>query len=204
MQDANSSYTGNGFDDRERAWELLVRHHETFVRRCVVHQMAANGWRPRNDEIEDLTQEVFVRLFERAARGRPMPERSLRGYLGRMARSAVVDRIRHRTAAKRGDGVRVALEELETSPRAVDPRQTPEEELLGREARRRLRARIAALLPPRGRERCLQILELSVWEGWTYAEIAERLGDLKPASVATVMLRLRRRLSGIGLGDILA
>ncbi|HKD99661.1 MAG TPA: sigma-70 family RNA polymerase sigma factor [Planctomycetota bacterium] len=136
---------------------------------------------------EDLAQEVFVRLLRtRAAyeaRGR------LAVYLDRVARNVWVDHVRARVArpeassidapAASGDGAIAMI--------LAHPGAGPAEALSGRDAARALAALLAKL--PEG-ERA--VLELAVFEGLRYAEIADELSIPEGTVKSRVFSAVRR------------
>src|SRR3546814_20486341 len=66
-----------------------------FAREILVHEGALESFRrrawPNRDELHDLRQEAYVRVYEAAARSRPTPPRA---FLFTPARHLVTDRLR--------------------------------------------------------------------------------------------------------------
>jgi RNA polymerase sigma-70 factor (ECF subfamily) len=139
--------------DREAAIELIERH-EAAIRRLIL-----GLWADR-DEVEDLCQEVFLRLMENLPRLTP-PD-SLRPWLYRTAINLVRDRARKRRVRQwlrlvDWPGARPAVEETEA--------QAERQELI-----ERLREAISRLRP-----------------AWREVVVLRDLLDLSPAESAEVL-----------------
>ena len=145
-------------------------------------------------EAEDVLQEVFVRVWDRAdsynpALGTPA------AWLVRISRNRAIDRLRSRT-------VRAGIHapEIERPEQAPDPesRADPEQSAASSEERRVIVNAIAAL-PPEQRS----LIESAFYEGYTQSELAERfdlsLGTVK-TRIRTGMQSLRRALAALGGG----
>lgn len=137
-----------------------------FVREVLVHEQALMRFLRRNwrdhDEIHDLRQEVYVRVYEAATRRMPDSPKS---FLFATARNLLVDRVRHQrivpiTAVGDIEQLHVMEDELE-----------PARWLGGREALARL-ARALDRLP----DRCREVVWLRRIEDLPQKEIARRLG----------------------------
>jgi len=137
-----------------------------FVREVLVHEQALMRFLRRNwrdhDEIHDLRQEVYVRVYEAATRRLPDSPKS---FLFATARNLLVDRVRHQrivpiTAVGDIEQLNVMEDELE-----------PARWLGGREALARL-ARALDRLP----DRCREVVWLRRIEDLPQKEIARRLG----------------------------
>src|SRR5213078_2478908 len=123
---------------------------------------------------EELTQDVFVTAWRKAARFDPARGR-LSTWLMTIAHNLAIDRLRHERGA--GRPVLVLVDEM--------PEPAPSEEesqLIDRETARRA---LAGLSPS---ER--QLLSLAYFHGWTAREIAEADG----IPLGTVKTRLRTSL----------
>jgi RNA polymerase sigma-70 factor (ECF subfamily) len=137
-----------------------------FVREVLVHEQALmrflrRNWRDR-DEVPDLRQEVYTRVYESATRRMPDSPKS---FLFATARNLLVDRVRHQrivpiTAVGDIEQLHVMQDELE-----------PSRWLGGREALARL-ARALDRLP----DRCREVVWLRRIEDLPQKEIARRLG----------------------------
>ena len=159
---------GEGADPLEALQAGDAGPFEAFVRRragglaAFFQQLGAE-----RGEAEDLTQDVFLKLYRGAAQYRP--EGSFGAYCLRLARNAWIDR-RRRTAA-RPEPVHLARD---GEPRADEPEgreQAPGEALEAREEADRLRRALAGL--PSGQARAF---DLAVVHAWSYAEVAAALG----------------------------
>ena len=137
-----------------------------FVREVLVHEQALMRFLRRNwrdhDEVPDLRQEVYARVYEAATRRMPDSPKS---FLFATARHLLVDRVRHQrivpiTAVGDIEQLHVLKDELE-----------PARWLGGREALARL-ARALDRLP----DRCREVVWLRRIEDLPQKEIARRLG----------------------------
>jgi len=137
-----------------------------FVREILVHEEALMRhllriW-PNRDEIRDLCQETYVRVYESAQRSRPVAAKS---FLFTTARNLITDRLR------RGRVVSIQvvgdLEELQLMVDEV----TPEQHVGARQDLRRL-AEAFDCLP----DRCRTIVWMRRVEELPQKEVARRLG----------------------------
>lgn len=112
------------------------------------------------DLVDDLLQELFVRLWEH--RESINPEQSIKAYLFRIAKNLVYDTFRRLSKDRRlQDQICQAMEEIE-----VDI----EEQFLAREGRQAIEAAIA-MLPPKRRE----VFMLCKLESKSYEEVSTLL-----------------------------
>jgi len=134
------------------------------------------------EEAEDVLQEVFVHVWNHAARYDPSRS-SVSTWLVLITRSRAIDRLRHRQVVDRTH---------EASQRDVPPdgHASPEgvESVLIRERRERVRREIENL-PPEQR----QVLEMAFYEGLSQTEIAAR-ADLPLGTVKTRTLLAMKKL----------
>ena len=137
-----------------------------FAREVLAHEGALMRFLHRNwrdhDEVVDLRQEIYVRIYEAAARRRPD---SPKAFLFATARHLLADRIRRQrivsiTAVGDLEQLNVLTDELE-----------PGRWLGGRDALERL-ARAMDRLP----DRCREVVWLRRVEDLPQKEIARRLG----------------------------
>lgn len=137
-----------------------------FVREVVTHEAALMRFLHRNwrdhDEVGDLRQEIYVRVYESAARKLPDSPKS---FLFATARNLLTDRVRRQrivsiTAVGDLEQLNVLKDELE-----------PARWFSGREALARL-ARALDRLP----DRCREVVWLRRVEDLPQKEIARRLG----------------------------
>ncbi len=197
-------------DEATAFWGRFARREGRELERCVASAMRRFGWYPEPSDLEELVQEVYCRLLERASAPglAGWPPAQLWAYLHRIARSVVVDELRSRRARKRG-GARphpappAATCDDTPAPEPRAPGPTAEERLLAREGAAMLRRRIRELGGTEHGARNLHILELAAIEGCTAAEISQRLaGTLSPSSVHTVLHRLRLQLTATPSPDL--
>lgn len=145
--------------ERAAAIEALSQRLRSPLRRFFEKRLGS-----RNEEIDDLVQEVFLRL---AASQEMRPGERLDGYVFRTAMNLLRDYLRR--LAHRAAQAHEPYEEVLHG--SVPEGVTPERELLGQEAVERL---VAALygLP----ERTRNIWVLYHFEDLSHREIAEQLG----------------------------
>jgi RNA polymerase sigma factor, sigma-70 family len=130
------------------------------------------------DDVEDLIQEVLIRMH-----GRQTSEiDNYECYLFRVARNVLRDRYRRDHVRRRAD--HVELLEQDHPPDEI----SPERILFGRE---QLETALAAMneLPERSR----RILVLLRWEGMSYSEVAELL-DISVSAVQKHVTRSMRHM----------
>ena len=141
-----------------------------------------------NKEAEDVLQEVFLQIWEKAGAYDPLLGKPA-SWAVTLTRNKAIDRIR---ASQR----RVKLIEQATVEAAVSPDNTPSanEKLHGKENAERVRSGVAALPPDQRRA-----IEMAFFSGLTQDEIArklqEPLGTIK-ARIRRGMLKLREKLEG--------
>lgn len=145
---------------------------EWFAREILVHEEAlvrflARAW-PHRDDVYDLRQETYVRVYEAAARSRPA---SPRAFMYATARNLMADRIR------RGRVVSIEvvgdMEALNVSMEAPEP-----DDRAGTWQELRRLAGALDRLP----DRCRTAVWLHKMEDLSYREVAARMG----VSVKTV------------------
>jgi RNA polymerase sigma-70 factor (ECF subfamily) len=172
---------------RARDGEALSRLYDQYG--AIVFAIARRIVRSSGDA-EDVTQEVFLYAWERAHLFDP-DRGTLLTWLGTLARSRGIDRLRHRKSQDRRKDALSRAAATEPVPRAADPRR--ELDLI--EARERVRDALDQL-PREQREP----IEIAYFEGLTQSEIAERLqkplGTIK-TRMRQGMLRLRETLMPI-------
>jgi RNA polymerase sigma-70 factor (ECF subfamily) len=155
----------------EAAWQELVSRH---LRRVYALAYRFTG---RTDEAEDLTQEIFVRVYQSLGRYRES-EGAFPTWLMTVARNRAIDHYR----AVREERAR-AVEDPEALERVADPAESPvaavEREERARFVRHGLRS-----LPADLREAVI----LCDLEGLPYEEIAGLLG----VPLGTVKSRINR------------
>lgn len=147
---------------------------------------------------EDLLQEVFVRVWQRAdtyqvGRGRP-----LTWVLG-IAHNLAIDEVRRRRRRPQGADEREAGQLEERLAALPSAEAGPEEQAWHHQRRQQIGVALAQL-PPAQRT----IIELAYFEGYTQSQMAAHLGE--PLGTIKTRLRLgiqklREALRGQGLED---
>jgi DNA-directed RNA polymerase specialized sigma24 family protein len=191
---------------REASWEDLIRCYGPLVRGQVHRSLRGAGFvRPEPEQVDERVQEVYCRLLSGGSRRlcllRRWSEGQVVSYLSRVAQGVVLDELRSQAAVKRGGGFPAALDGRlrEIADHAVDPRGTPEDEVLLREGRRVVLTRCRSLLDPNlcqeDRQRSLRILRRALLDGWTGEEIVRAEGGrLAASTIHALVHRVRRRL----------
>jgi len=137
-----------------------------FVREILVHEEALVGYLlrrwPARADVHDLRQDIYVRMYEAAAKSRPPAPRA---YLFTIAANLLADRLRRRRviaidAVGDMEVLDVLVEEI-----------SPERRLSGHEELRRV-AQAIDLLPPK----CREVIWLRRVDDLPQKEIAQRLG----------------------------
>lgn len=134
------------------------------------------NWRDESD-LADLRQEVYVRLYESAARSMPAQAKP---FMFTTARNLLIDRAR-RAQIVAIDTV-ADLEALDISVEEL----TPERHASGRGELRMLQSAFETLPP-----RCRQVVELRKIEGLSQREVAQRLGITEDTVERQVSLGIR-------------
>lgn len=137
-----------------------------FAREILVHEQALasylrRAW-SRPDDLHDLRQETYIRVYEAAARARPA---SPRAFLFTTARHLMADRLRRARVVSIEtmgdlDALRVLVDEV-----------SPERRLDARQVLQRLSAALDRLPP-----RCRQVVWLRRVEELSQKQVAARLG----------------------------
>lgn len=196
----------------QAAWEELVGRFDRSLRIQVCRWLKSAGLPVEPELIEERVQEVYCRLLQggagRLRRLLQWSERQVVTYISRVAQRVVVDELRANAAAKRGGGgawVIISTCGKEIADKAVDPRGTPEDQILLAEHRRllleRCRPIVESMLGCADRRRSLRVLRLVLLEGWSSQEVCRAEGGrLAPSTVDTLVHRVRRRLAESGFG----
>jgi RNA polymerase sigma-70 factor (ECF subfamily) len=168
-------------DDPDALGELYDRYHR------LVYSLALNTVRD-NSAAEEITQDVFIRIWEKA--NTYQPERAkFSTWLTSIARYRSIDRLRRRGARPEQESVSWAEVSVSSQP-IVDG---PEETAAIRLQQERVRAAIAEI-PPEQQEP----IALAYFRGLSHRQIAEAL-DLPLGTVKT-----RIRLAMEKLRDLLS
>ncbi len=179
-------------DKRPRS-ELTSRDHESLAEAYRLHSNSVHGLARRltHDSAlaDDVVQEVFLRLWRSPERYDPF-RGTLRSYLLSHAHGRSVDLIRSEVA-RRSRQERDAL-------RRIDVSAAPDDEVCAWVEAERLRA---ALLRLDDRER--RAIELAYFDGLTYRQVAEFLGEPEgtvKSRIRSGMKRLKTALVREGIG----
>ena len=160
------------------AFERLVERHQALVI-GTVGRMLGN-----NSEVEDVAQQVFIRVWRGAPRYRPTAKFTT--WLLTITRNLVFNEARRR---KRHPGDTLDVHEGEEALALTDPaRHMPDEELLQAELQLAVERAIRAL-PEKQR----MAVVLRRYEGKSYEEIGGVLG-LSVAAVKSLLFRARTEL----------
>lgn len=128
---------------------------------AMLMQYLRHNWRDQSD-LEDLRQEIYVRVCQAAAREIPHPAKA---FVFTTARNLLIDR------ARREHVVPIeAVSDLDTLGIAADM-PGPDRSVIARDELRKLQTALDQLPP-----RCREVLILGRIEGYTGRQIAQRLG----------------------------
>ncbi len=161
----------------QRAWEELVKATADDIYRLAV------SFTRRRHEAEDLTQEVYLKLWKNL--DRYQEGSSFRAWAYRVARNLFVDAYRRARDERRATWV--DPEFLESLPGGEDPHATAV-----RRQRLELARRGLARLP----EPLAHLILLRDFADWSYEELAEEL-DLPLGTVKSRLNRARRELTAL-------
>jgi RNA polymerase sigma factor (sigma-70 family) len=161
-------------------WEGIVRDHSARVYRLALH-LTGNP-----HDAEDLTQDVFVRVFNSLSQYKPG---TFEGWLHRITTNLFLDRVRRRKRIRfdwmgDDDGAVSTADSFDRHERSGQPEDAFEMVHLGPDILDAL-----AELPPEYRAAVV----LSDIEGLSYEEIAATLG-IKMGTVRSRLSRARARL----------
>src|SRR5438552_15775378 len=160
------------------AFERLIERHQALVLGTVGRMLGQNA------EVEDLAQQVFIRVWKSAPRYRPTAKFTT--WLLTITRNLVFNEARRR---KRHPGDLLDVHEGEEALALVDSAgRIPDEQLLEAELQREIDRAILAL-PEKQR----MALVLRRYEDKSYEEIGEVLG-LSIAAVKSLLFRARTEL----------
>lgn len=146
---------------------MSTEHDDWFVREILVHEhaltrMLLRHW-PQREEVHDLRQEIYARVYEAGMRSRPSAPAA---FLFATARHLMADRVRRSRV--------VSIEsvgEFEPSNVYLIDEVSPEQWCGGRQALKRL-IEVMDCLP----ERCRQVVWLRRVESLPQKEVSAQLG----------------------------
>jgi RNA polymerase sigma-70 factor (ECF subfamily) len=160
------------------AFERLVERHQALVIGTVGRMLGSNS------EVEDVAQQVFIRVWKSAPRYRPTAKFTT--WLLTITRNLVFNEARRR---KRHPGDILDVHEGEEALALADPAgRIPDEQLLEGELQRAIETAIGAL-PEKQR----MAVVLRRYEDKSYEEIGQILG-LSVAAVKSLLFRARTEL----------
>lgn len=168
-------------DDSLKSWftrEVLV-HEESFVNYLL------RIW-PRRDEVPDLRQETYIRVYQAAMTSRPA---AARAFLFATARHLMADRIRRQRVISID-----TVGDLEVLNVLVDE-ISPERRVRARQELRRLAVAFDALPP-----KCRETVWLRRVDQFSQNEVAEQLG-ISPRTVEKHLMKGMRYLANAMLGS---
>jgi RNA polymerase sigma-70 factor, ECF subfamily len=160
--DPDSSLVSRCLRGDEPAWEELVRLHTRRVY-ALCYRFTGSG-----SEAQDLTQEVFLRVF-RTLRTFRSAEGSFATWLARVTRNLLIDHYRRTRQERVTDSIEEQLPMLEEAGGTASVR--PDHALAGREASEILQATLQKLSPDLREAVILRDLQ-----EMEYREIADVLG----------------------------
>lgn len=163
------------------AWFL----REVLPLEAVLMQFLRHRWRDESD-VEDLLQDIYVRVYEFAQK--EIPDKA-RAYVFQTARNLIANRVRDRRVVPMD-----AVADLDALGIAIDT-PGPDQSLVARDELRRLREAIDTL-PPRYRD----VVILRRIKDLSRSEIATRLG-LTEASVSVYLTEGMYALADILYGE---
>lgn len=194
---------------RDADWASLVQRVDPMLRSTLSGLGRSYGVYLNRDLLDEVIQETYVRLLQndrrvlRGCRGRS--ETTIRSYLRRVARSTLIDWLRARRALKRGPAIELSIDALDVLAGDVNGFDVPSrassplDAIYLQELRRRFRRECWCVARPGGTApRDIWITERMVVDGWNSREAAGVV-QLAPATVATVLSRMRRELRRRGL-----
>ena len=176
--DPESSIVSRCLSGDETAWEQFVRLHTRQVY-ALCYRFTGSG-----AEAQDLTQEVFLRVF-RTLKSFRSSEGSLGTWLARLTRNLLIDHYRRTRQDRATDSIEERLPVIEES----GPVARPDQVLAGREASEVLQGALQKLSPDLREAVILRDLQ-----EMEYREIAQVLGIPE----GTVKSRINRGRAELG------
>ncbi len=159
--------------DRLNANETLITSDlQQMIRRIVMRF----GWNDR-DSVDDVVQDCMLKLLSNLRSAAFEGRSSLKTYVYTIARRTCIDYYRAARAVDTCDWEQVVL---------IDPAESPEEKMMGKD-RRRIAARVLLALP----RECRRLWRAVFWGRKNYRQVAEQLG-LSEGSVKRKMWNCRQ------------
>lgn len=147
----------------QRAYQRLRQKYEAVVHH-IIKKMVHN-----REELEDLTQETFIKAFQSLASFKA--EYAFSTWLYRIATNNCIDYIRRKKLQTLSIDRQIESEESDYSIELPDTSYTPDRQLIEAQKRKLIEQAIASL-PPKYRE----VIRLRHMEEKDYQEIADELG----------------------------
>ena len=161
-----------------QAFEELIERHQSLVAGTVARMLGSNS------EVEDIAQQVFIRVWKSA--GRYTPRAKFTTWLLKITRNLVFNELRR---TRRRAQVPIQTEpDAEEIPLKDETNPTPDASLLENELQEAIEKAITEL-PERQR----MALVLRRYEELNYEQIAEIL-DLSVPAVKSILFRARTEL----------
>jgi RNA polymerase sigma factor (sigma-70 family) len=180
--------------DSDLSWQNL---HEKITR-WVAEAVHGQGLPPDKSR-EDLTQEVLLQVCRDIGAFQVEPGASFSGWVRTIAHRKLADVWRRAKSQKRGGGRVRHLGEFDESggrEHFADP-NTPRPSMLARHGE--LQQALVAALDQLGAKH-KKVLELRLFQGLSFAEIAPRLGYQKEVTVRSLHMRALQRLQELLAG----
>lgn len=159
-----------------------------FMEEVLPHEPQLMRYLRRNwrdvDEIEDLRQEVYARVFDAASARRPQ---SAAAFVQSVARNLLIDR------ARRGQVVSIETFADMESVMPMADELCPERHFSARSELRRLQAALEGLPP-----RCGEVVRLRKIDGLSQREVAELMGITEDTVERQVSKGLRALAAALG------
>lgn len=190
----------------EAAWNEFVRRYHPVIRAKVAKTFNRKAREVRecghmfpDDLIEDLTQNVYIRLVGEKSRAikqfEGLHENSIYQYLGIISTNVVLDYFREAKALKRPK-VTISIDEIEEGGGVImGPAGKPTPDPNSTFFREEIEAALKRAVTGRHRERDLAIFKLRFYEQMTLEEIRQMLQlDLSPISIGSILNRIVAKL----------
>ncbi len=191
--------------DCPESWHEFLARYGRPLRDAVRRTLLKAGASLVRDLEDDVLQDVYCKLLadgrRRLRRFRGGDDRSVAGYLCRIAENVTRDHLRRGRAVKRGREVCLVAGDGEDGPivKAADPCAATDRRALVAEGRRLYFERGSRALPGDNRHRDLEVTYLAVFEGWSSREIAERWQSLTANNVDSIIYRTKLRLAAVDI-----
>jgi len=168
----------------EQALRCFFRTYRPTVQRVLHYTVAQTG------ELDDLVQETFVQAFRSLPRFRG--ESRVSTWLYRITVRVALQHLRRASSRSNAD---ISLDDPDSRLSLADPGRSPEQDLLGREQTRRVRAVLDHIAPAKR-----VVLVMRDLEGLSGEEVA-RILDIPAATVRTRLYHARRELHDLAAAD---